>query len=264
MTISRVAVNYASLFANGTLTAGTTGTSWQNEVRVADYFINRIATTAGTPSGLSWIKVDQGATVANYVSPNRIIIPALHNLDAALTLEYNSSDSWPGTPVTLSDDTPTSGELYSATFTKVTGAAENQWWRLSFTKTDEALEVPEVWLTEKVILGQSESGSEDYNIESPAELSIAPNLLVQRTREGVRSAVQLGSSLRSLTLIGNLVSASSYADWAGLIDGVDEGLRPLFVDDPVGALWFAEMELRKREVTKNERWNLEIALRELP
>jgi len=267
-----ISVNWASLFANGTLSAASAGTTWNNAVRLADHFLGRLATTAAASSGLTQIKVDQGATASAYLSANRLIIPASHNIGVALTLEYNSSDSWAGsqTAVTLSPSaTPTSGTAFSATFTKVTAAAGNQWWRLSFTKTDAAIQIGELWLTEKVTLGQSETtAGEDGQPDAPADFPIHPNIAELRTLEGVRTAVELGPALRRMPMSATSISANSLIDWNAWLAGIGYGLKPFYFDDPIGATWFAQVldDYGRSIVAAKpaDRWELKVSVAEIP
>lgn len=243
MAISAIAVNYRSIFANGTLTTSASGTSWSNAARLIDYFIQFLAATAAAPSGESVIQVDQGSSASAYFSANRLIIPASHNLDVALTLEYSANgSSWTG--VTLSPSaTPVPGTLFDASFTKVAAASGNRYWRLRFTKTGAVVQIPEVWLTEKVVLGQSETtaGEAGYNAEDPLDIAIDGNFVASRSIEGVRSAVSHGAALRGFRLTGKALSDLQWADWQSWIVGTGYGLAPFFLDDPDGMVRFAEI-----------------------
>ncbi len=266
MALSPISVNYRSLFANGTLSAASAGTTWIEAVRIADHFVNRIAKTAGVASGLTEIKIDQGATVANYVSPNRLIIPARHNLGVALTLAFSATDTWPGTTVTLSPSaTPVAGTLFSATFPKVTAASGNRWWRLSFTKTDAVIEIPEVWVTQKIELGESETGlTEPRGPEAPMDFPVRRNIEEIITREGSRAAVEIGTARRQMVLQSSGLGPTAFGDWEAFLVSTSYGLRPFFVDDPRGATWFATVDLAARSLTNPERWTVEMPIVEIP
>jgi len=265
MALSFVSVNWASVFANGTLTA--TGATWNNVPRLADFFLSRLATTTAAPAGESIIKVDQGATAATYLSASRLILPAGHNIGVALTLEYSPDDAaW--TPVTLTPSgTPTSGAFFSATFTKVTAGSGNRYWRLRFTKIDAAVQLGEVWLTEKIVIGQSETTpGESGGVNLPYDFPIHPNIAELRTLEGVRSAVELGPAIRSILLDGSLLTANGILDWEGLDIGTLYGLRPFFIDDPRGATWFGVLAALPRSLDYDapERWSWQRRVTEIP
>jgi len=142
--------------------------------------------------------------------------------------------------------------------------AGNRWWRLSFTKTDAAISIPEVWLTEKIVLGQSEatpgrSGTPD----KPFSFNVRSNLIELISLEGIRSAVEQGPALREIVLAGSDLSVSSFADWEGLWDGTQQGLRKFYIDDPRGSLWFAKIiSDLERSLNTPERWDAQMRLME--
>jgi len=70
--------------------------------------------------------------------------------------------------------------------------------------------------------------------------------------------------MRSIMLSGVGVSASSFADWEGLINGVSQGLRPFYIDDPRGATWFGAFTEIPRSLDDPERWDVELRVTEIP
>ena len=266
MAVTAINVNYNSIFSNGTLTAVSSGAAvWSDVVRLADGFIQRLATTDIAPTGLTEIKIDQ--TIPGTLAADRLIIPVGHNLGGiTLTLEHASSDSWPGTAAVLTPAIPTAGALFSATFTRVTPAPGNKWWRLSFTKTDAAIQIPELWLTETIELGVSET-TEDGNAVAPMAFPLRPNILVHRTLEGVRSAVEQGATLRGLTVTGESLTATAFADWETFLTAISNGLKAFYIDDPRGVTWFAEVVSSgdiSRDLDAPERWTITLQIQEVP
>jgi len=270
MALSLVSVNWASLFANGILTATSTGTTWTNTARLADFFLARLAKTVIAPTGQTIIKVDQGTDTTKYLSANRVIIPSGHNIGTAFSgtgdIQFSSNDStW--TSVSnggITSPASNTGILIVA-FDLVTAGAGNRYWRFTFTKTDAAVEIGEVWLTRKIVLGQSETtAGEDGRPEAPAEFPLLPNIAELRTLEGVRSAIEQGAAMRSIMLSAKALTAASFLDWEGLTTGAVSGLRPFFIDDPRGATWFGAFTEIPRSLDNPERWDIALRVTEIP
>lgn len=267
MAVTPIKVNYRSIFSNGTLTATSDSTTWNNEERIADGFISRIATTAGTPAGETIIKVDQGSVVSEYFDADRFIIPAKHNILAATVLnaEFSPDDSaWTAVSNPALEDPIAPGVMIRATFDKVVSGPGNRYWRLRFTQTNEPLEIPEVWITEQIELGISET-IEDGNAVTPIAFTLRPNILVHRTLEGIRSSVERGSTLRAMTVKGQEITATAFADWETFLAAISNGLKTFFIDDPRGDTWFAEVvSIDSRDLDSPERWTITLQIQEVP
>lgn len=264
MAITPIKVNYTNIYANGTITLASAGTTWNDPDRVGDGFLNRLATTAGIPSGETTLRIDQGTLVSDFFNADRMIVAASHNLSGSMTLEW-SSDAAAWTAVTLSPGPNIfAGVERIYTFDKVTGAFGNRYWQLRFTKTDVALQVGELWLTEQIELGASET-TEDGNVIVPVSFPVTPNVLVHRTLEGVRSAVEQGATLRGLTIVAQQITATAFADWDTFLTAISNGLTLFYIDDPLGVTWFAELvSIDSRDLDNPERWTVTLKIQEVP
>lgn len=268
MAIQPVAVAYKNMLetVNGPVTPTATGTSWVNPDRMYDRVRSRLAKTAAIPSGISAIVIDQGPTVGDYLSPGIVILGPSHNLASGspITVEYNSADSWPGTTVTSleTSGTLTAGIAWWNRFSQVTAGAGNRYWRISFTKTDAIPEIGELFLSTRIVLGQSEL-VEDGGATSPAEFPITRNIVVARTLAGVRTSTKLGVERRSFNLRASALNATAKSDWHSFLVGIEWGHLPFFFHDPINDMWFAEGDLRGRSLDNPERWDMQIDLEEV-